>query len=197
MVLLLLSETCLLYSKLFLFWIWDFTFLLFSIIFVFPLYVVLDIVSDTLSSMMLFFDYSDTVSLYLLFSPKLNISSSEYEISIRLNFLLMPTYFELILLFPSLLIWLVLFFFYFLVVGSSDWFVVFWIGVPILLTGLLLVFSKNSVIFLLFFLPLFVRKSRFVFVIHCFKYFTGIFLYSSSEWSNHFLLEAGRLSIFS
>ena len=33
---------------------------------------------------------------------------------------------------------------------------------------------------------LFVRKSRFVFVIHCFKYFTSIFLYSSSEWSNVF-----------
>ena len=61
---------------------------------------------------------------------------------------------------------------YFLVVGGSDSFVVFWSGVPILLIVLLLVVSKNSVIFLLFVLSSFVLKRRFVFVIYCFKYFT-------------------------
>ena len=77
---------------------------------VFFLYVVLDVVRDTLSSMILFFYSSDIIQLSLLLSPKLSISSSEYEFSIRLKCLLIPTYFELVLLFLSLLIWSVLFY---------------------------------------------------------------------------------------
>ena len=51
----------------------------------------------------------------------------------------------------SILTYLVSIIFIFLVVGGSDWFVVFWSGGPISLARLVLVVSKNSVIFLFFF----------------------------------------------
>ena len=57
-------------------------------------------------------------------------------------------------------------------------------------------FGRIQLSFYCFF-SLFNLKGRFVFVIHCFKFFTGMFLYSSSEWLNHFRFETSRLPIFS
>ena len=78
------------------------------------------------------------------------------------------------------------------VVGCLDCFILFLC--PTLLTGLSLLW-KNSVIFFSFDFSLCILNSRFVFFIHCFRLLTGIFLYSFSEWLNHFCFETGRLSI--
>ena len=80
------------------------------------------------------------------------------------------------------------------VVGCLDCFILFLC--PTLLTGLSLLW-KNSVIFFSFDFSLCILNRRFVFFIHCFRLLTGIFLYSSSEWLNHFCFETGRLPIFS
>ena len=71
-------------------------------------------------------------------------------------------------------------------VGGSDWFVVFEVEFRFYLPDCYWYFWRIQLSFYYLFVSLFVRKSRFVFVFHCFKCFTSIFLYSSSEWSNLF-----------
>ena len=74
--------------EIFLFWIWNLVFLFFPNICDFPLFVVLDVVCNTFTSIHFFVVANDSVPISLLCSLKLSISSAEYILPTLLNFYL-------------------------------------------------------------------------------------------------------------